>query len=518
MALAQKLNLRQSQSLVMTPQLTQSIQMLALSNVEIQALVDAELEKNPFLEEQSEPHQRENAPDTDAEASQDPQEVSGKEDLAVSAQSLADELGTSLENQFPDEQDYRNRTEQPKSDMDRNSGGLTIARDTTCDDFDVVDRMARPTSLRDHLNGQLAVSGAHAHLTVLVRDMIENLDQSGYWRGEIAATAVRLGTEESVVAEALALLQSMDPPGIGARTLAECLSLQLRELDRLDPAMQTILDNLELLAKRDFAGLSQLSGLQLDDLHDAFVEITKLDPKPGTRFDHDPLINIQPDVIVSEAQDGSWTVELNDETLPRLLVNETYVHSVQRNDNAGTKTFVEDCLRDANWLTRSLDQRAKTILKVASEIVRHQDAFLINGVAAMKPLTMQEVADAIDMHESTVSRVANNKFMLTPRGVFELKFFFSRALAGTDGGDAHSAEAVRARIKQMIDDETADGVLSDDAIVASLSQTGVDIARRTVAKYRDAMHIPSSVQRRRLKRAALAASQAGSISRSVAQY
>ncbi|MER9471462.1 RNA polymerase factor sigma-54, partial [Mesorhizobium sp. M0520] len=323
-----------------------------------------------------------------------------------------------------------------------------------------------------------------------------------YMRADMAEIAARLGTDATAMAPVLAVCQTFEPAGIFARDLAECLLLQLAVRDRLDPAMKVLIANLELLARRDFQTLKRICGVDEEDLLDMLAEIRALDPRPGMAFSRGASDAIVADVEVRAANDGSWTVELNAETLPRVLVDHIYFAQVTPHaKNQAEKDFLAECLQNANWLTRSLDQRAKTILKVASEIVRQQDAFLVHGVRHLKPLNLRTVADAIGMHESTVSRVTANKYMLTPRGVFELRYFFTASIASSGGGDAHSSEAVRDRIKQLIDEEKAIDVLSDDAIVDMLRESGVDIARRTVAKYREGMNIPSSVQRRREKRA-----------------
>jgi RNA polymerase sigma-54 factor len=285
-----------------------------------------------------------------------------------------------------------------------------------------------------------------------------------------------------------------------ARKLAECLANQLKERDRFDPAMQALVAHLDLLAKRDFAALRRCCGVGDEDLVDMIAEIRRLDPKPGIRFGSTIVQPVIPDAFVRPGPDGSWIIELNSDTLPKVLVNQAYYARVASATKAeADKTYLGDCLQSAAWLVRALDQRAKTILKVATEIVRQQEAFLTNGVEHLRPLNLKTVAEAIGMHESTVSRVTANKSMATPRGTFELKFFFTSAIAAANGGDAHSAEAVRHRIRQLIDTETANEILSDDTIVEKLRAAGIDIARRTVAKYREAMRIPSSVQRRRDK-------------------
>jgi RNA polymerase sigma-54 factor len=267
--------------------------------------------------------------------------------------------------------------------------------------------------------------------------------------------------------------------------------------------MRALVEHLDLLARRDLAALRRLCGVNDEDLADMIGEIRNLNPKPGLAFGATVVQPIVPDVMVRPAPDGTWQVELNSETLPKVLINQRYYAQVSKGTRSDKeKSYIAECMQTATWLVRALDQRAKTILKVSSEIVRQQDAFFANGVQHLRPLNLKTIADAIAMHESTVSRVTANKYMATARGIFELKYFFTSAIAAADGGEAHSAEAVRHRIRQLIDNETAGDVLSDDTIVEKLREAGVDIARRTVAKYREAMRIPSSVQRRREKQAA----------------
>ncbi len=507
MAFAQKLSMRQGQSLVMTPQLSQSIKLLALSNIELAAFVEGEMERNPFLDNEA-PEVDTNASGTNnTDLSEQPKDLTGNTELETSARSLSENLGTSIENVYPDEQDYKagadgNAKSREEINNHSSAGGLQISNQASVHDKTVSDMAAGQETLRDQLVEQLMLSGASVEVTLVATNLIENLDDGGYLRIELAAVAERLGTSETICEQALTLIQSFEPVGVGARNLSECLRLQLSERDRLDPAMRVVIDNLELLAKRDFAALQKLSGLDLQDLHDVLMEIQALDPKPGTMFEHSPVQHVVPDVFVREANDGSWHIELNSETLPRVLINNSYVAEVgDKLQDKAAKEFLSDCLQSANWLTKSLDQRAQTILKVAREIVKQQDAFLVHGVRHLRPLTLKMVADEIEMHESSVSRVTSNKYMMTPRGIFELKYFFTTGIGNAGDGESHSSESVRDQIKSLIDAETADSILSDDAIVVDLKQQGVDIARRTVAKYRDSMQIPSSVQRRREKRA-----------------
>lgn len=499
MGLTAKLQLRQSQSLVMTPQLMQSIRLLQLTHVELERFLDEEIERNPLLD-RAEP--RADAagepPQPDASETGSDGDWPGEEP-AWSAEAMSDKLDSSLENVFPDDPGATERLG-PDLTAQWKSVGAGAA---PSDGFDMDDMAASAVGLREHVGEQIAFAFADPAARLIAREIAENLDDDGYMRGDLGEIAARLGAADTAVAAVLAVCQkTCEPAGLFARSLAECLALQLAQRDRLDPAMQALLDNLDLLARRDFAALKRLCGVEEEDILDMFAEIRALDPRPGARFSGGNAEAIVPDVEVRAAADGSWAVELNPETLPRVLVDHIYFARVAAcaRDQA-EKDFLSECLQNANWLTRSLDQRARTILKVASEIVRQQDAFLTSGVRCLRPLNLRTVADAIGMHESTVSRVTANKYMLTPRGVFELRYFFSASIAASGGGEAHSSEAVRDRIREMIDGEQPADVLSDDAIVDMLRKNGIDIARRTVAKYRESMSIPSSVQRRREKRA-----------------
>jgi RNA polymerase sigma-54 factor len=469
MALSQRQELRQGQSLVMTPQLQQAIKLLQMSNIELQTFVDAELERNPLLErdERTEPPEKPAVPET-SEAQTD-----GAENRPTLGP--ADSGWTSF---------------QP-------SRGLSLDNDA----FDFAATLTRPETLSEYLTAQLnlAISGAAERL--IGQHLIGMVNESGYLTGDLAGVAEMLGTHPGHIERVLKILQGFDPPGVFARDLKECLGLQLKDANRDDPAMASLIANLELVAKRDYAALKALCRVDANDLRDMVAELKRLNPKPGHAFGSEPVQPVIPDVSVRPAPDGSWTVELNNDTLPRVLINNQYLATVSKSAaREEDKIYISECQANATWLVKSLDQRAKTILKVAREIVRQQDAFLVLGVQHLRPINLKTVADAISMHESTVSRVTSNKYMATPRGIFELKYFFTTAIASSEiDGDAHSAEAVRYRIKAMIEDEGA-STLSDDSIVERLNREGIEIARRTVAKYRESLRIPSSVQRRRENR------------------
>jgi len=503
MALSQRLEFRQTQALVMTPQLMQAIKLLQLSSLDLAAYVEGELERNPLLEraddEDGPPAAAE--PDAGGEGEDAPTPDWIGDDLETSRSAMEQGLGTELENVFPE--DSAAKAEAPEAPPPAYSEWSGSGSASAGDDYNLEAFVSAETTLADHLVEQLALAVPDPVNRMIGRYLLDMVDEAGYLSGDLATVAEKLGAPLAAVEAVLAELQKFDPPGVCARNLTECLAMQLKERDRFDPAMRALVEHLDLLAKRDLAGLRRLCGVTDEDLADMIAEIRNLNPKPGLAFGSTVVQPIVPDVLVRSAPDGTWRVELNSDTLPKVLINQRYYAQVSKGTrNDKDKSYLAECLQTATWLVRALDQRAKTILKVSSEIVRQQDAFFEKGVQHLRPLNLKTVADAIGMHESTVSRVTANKYMATARGIFELKYFFTSSISAADGGEAHSAEAVRHRIRQMIDGENAEDVLSDDTIVEKLRGAGIDIARRTVAKYRDAMRIPSSVQRRRDKQAA----------------
>ena len=489
MALAAKLQMRQSQALVMTPQLMQSIRLLQFTHVELEHFIDEEIQRNPLLERAD---GEAGAPEALADAG--PEASDGAE---WTAEAMSDRLDASLENVFPDDPGRRDAVGPELAPQWKSAGGGSPSGEG----FDIEDISCGAPTLRQHVAEQIAFAFADRVEALVAAELADALDDAGYFRGEAEEIAGRLGLDPAQVAAVLARCRGFEPAGLFANDLADCLALQLEARGRLDPAMRAMVSHLDLLARRDFEALRRICGVDEEDLVDMLAEIRALDPKPGTAFTGGSADTIVADVIVTPAADGSWAIELNADTLPRVLVDKVYYAQVSARASAKDREFLSECYQSANWLARSLDQRARTILKVTTEIVRQQDGFLAHGVRHLRPLNLRTVADAIGMHESTVSRVTSNKYMLTPRGVFELRYFFTAAIASAEGGDAHSAEAVRDRIRGLIEQEKPADVLSDDAIVDILREGGVDIARRTVAKYREGMNIPSSVQRRREKRA-----------------
>ncbi len=508
MALSQKLQLKQSQSLVMTPQLMQAIKLLQLSSMDLVTYVETELERNPLLERGEEPSRAtDDTGDGPAPAENEGGDASGDEgaedwerdSIEPGRGEIEDRFETNYENVYPDD-----RIETGAAAAPPETPGVSewagVGRGGEGEDYNLEAFVSAEISLADHLGRQLTLALTDPVERIIGQHLIDLVDEAGYVRGDLPAIAEKLGAPLEQVERILSVLQTFDPSGVCSRDLAECLAIQLKERDRFDPAMRALIENLDLLARREFAELKRICGVDDDDLRDMIAEVRRLNPKPGLAFGGGVVQPVVPDVFVRANPDGTWSVELNSETLPRVLVNQTYYSKVSKNAmSEKERSFLSECLQTATWLTRALDQRARTILKVSTEIVRQQDAFLAYGVQHLRPLNLRTVADAIGMHESTVSRVTANKYMATPRGIFELKYFFSSAIAGTSYGEAHSSEAVRHRIKEMIDAEKPDAILSDDTIVQRLREAGIDIARRTVAKYREAMRIPSSVQRRREK-------------------
>ena len=491
MALGPRLDLRQSQSLVMTPQLQQAIKLLAASNLEIEAYVAEALEANPLLEAGS--VSTEESPDADWDDI--PREEFTSDQLMAQAQG---------------------ETEQPLDidttalDRDHDTGeanwdqGDWAAAGGVSGDFselpDLENRSNSEISLAEHLNAQIGLIADDPRNEFIARHLIGLLDDAGYLAFDTKEIAGDLGINPAEVSEALKLVQRLEPHGVGARNLSECLAIQAREADRYDPCMARLIANLELVARGEFSRLKRMCGVDDEDFADMLTELRGYDPKPGLAYGGSGTGAVVPDILITKSASDSWNIALNEETLPALIVNRNYSAELSSGQHdKETASWLREKLADANWLIKALDQRQKTILKTASEIVKKQDGFFHHGVSELKPLTLREVAEAIEMHESTVSRVTSNKYLHCERGTFELKYFFTSGVGSSDGEGA-SSEAVKARIKALTDAEDPKKILSDDKLVEMLKGEGFDLARRTVAKYREAMGIGSSVQRRRQKK------------------
>ena len=483
MGLGPSLSIRQSQQLVLTPQLTQAIKLLQLSNLELEAYIAEEISKNPLLEARSDEPEEQPAGDfmSDEDSPDEAPDDPGADDLITGA--AADDR--------PLDVDWTSEALETDSFSDVvTSGGAEEAFD-----FDRLEYS--PASLSEHLQDQLhGYSGPEGDLA---RIIAEALDETGYLTVPAEEIARMTDAPVAVVEAAITIVQGLEPAGVGARSLAECLAIQARAADRYDPAMARLIDNLELLSKGRLGDLKRICAVDDEDLADMIRELRSYDPKPGCQFSASAAEDVTPDVFVRQLR-GGFAVELNQATLPRLLVNRRYYQELKSGPQDKTsRAWLSECLASANWLVKALDQRARTIVKVVSEIVKRQQGFFERGVSAMKPMTLREVAEAIEMHESTVSRVTSNKYMLCDRGLYELKYFFGSGVASAEG-DGAAAEAVKSAIRELIDAETE--ILSDDAIAGLLKGKGFDLARRTVVKYREAMGIGSSIQRRRLRKIA----------------
>ena len=536
MALTPRLDLRQSQQLVMTPQLQQAIKLLQLSNLELADYVTVEVEKNPLLDigdpgnTASVGGEEYGGEGGGTATGENLREAAGGENIDTgsgdtsdgiisadqsmdSAMDLSSTSDAALDTDYSEIYNSDAAPDRVTPDMSASGGapvsgslgyegaGAVTGSGGFSDERSIDQTLEGTENLHDFLIRQMAISLTDPMDRLIATHLIDLVDESGYINADaLPDISPQMGCEHHDVERVLLSLQGLEPSGVFARTLAECLAIQLQDQDRYDPAIQALVENLDLLAKRDMAGLKRLCGVDSEDLTDMVREIRALNPKPGLAYGGEAAQPVVPDIFVVKAPGGNWVVELNSDTLPKVLLNSQYLSELT--DVGGSKeakSFVSECVSNANWLVKALDQRARTILKVSTALVKKQNAFFEHGVRFLKPLTLKDIADEIEMHESTVSRVTNNKFMTTPRGMFELKYFFTSSISAADGGDAHSAESVKYRLKELIDAESPKKILSDDKLVVMMKADGIDIARRTVAKYREAMKIPSSVQRRRQK-------------------
>ncbi|MCH2547563.1 MAG: RNA polymerase factor sigma-54 [Alphaproteobacteria bacterium] len=500
MAIGPRLELRQSQNLVMTTQLQQSIKLLQLSALELSEFVATEIEQNPLLG-------RDDGGDNYGEelpAEAPPREAQSKTEDVVeygeSHKSWDEDTTNALDNpqdaflENSEGGDFNPTASAQSRGLRHDNEGTGAGRDYTVN-------ITEAPSLQDHLREQLHIEIIDPVQRIIGLHLIDLIDERGYLPEDISSICETLGCDKNEVERTLEQLQRFDPVGVGARSLSECLAIQLREKDRFDPAMEVLVKHLDVMAEGDLQKLAHLCHLEEDDIVLMCQEIRALNPKPGYRFGSDIVQAVIPDVFLRKAPDSGWQVELNSDALPKVLVNRQYYSRISETARRKEdKKYLSEQLAHANWLTKALDQRAQTILKVSTEIVRQQDAFFRKGVRFFKPLTLRDISEAVDMHESTVSRVTTQKYISTGTAIYELKYFFSSSVGSSQGGDAHSSETVKYYIKEMIDNENPKKILSDDAIAEQLQEKGIDIARRTVAKYREAMEIPSSPARRRYKK------------------
>ncbi len=504
MALGPRLDLRQSQSLVMTPQLQQAIKLLALSNLEIETFIGDALEANPLLDAGE-------LTMSDGDGVPDHREPAA--DAAVGAGDGALDIDAGALDRDRDTGDGQSSdAEWGSAGSSAGSLGSSLGGGSGDGQFEgpgIEDRSSAELSLADHLLGQVGAATGNARERFIASYLIGLLDEAGYLAAQIRHIATELAAPVADIERALEIVQSLDPTGVGARTLGECLMLQAKEADRYDPCMARLIDNLDLVARGEFSRLKRMCDVDDDDFADMLGELRAYDPKPGLALGGVPHAVIVPDVLIASDGHNGWHISLNEASLPRLVVNRSYAMELTGGTaSAQTRSWLNEKLADANWLIKALDQRRKTILKVAGEIVKLQEGFFLRGVSGLKPLTLRDVAEKIDMHESTVSRVTSNKYLHCSRGTFELKYFFTSGVRKTgaeqaDGEGGASSQSVKARIRALTEAEDPKKILSDDKLVELLKGEGFDLARRTVAKYREAMGIGSSVQRRRAKKLAM---------------
>lgn len=499
-ALSPRLDLRQSQSLVMTPQLQQAIKLLALSSLEVESFIAEEIEKNPLLESESTSLSAQETPVKNEKIDSENGEASSERasDDVFSDQDFngSEALDVNIDSDTINQDSAADKiSHDGEAGLNVSGGSDTSGSFDGSDGFDFDSFAAPEISLRDHLLVQAGTSFSGPDL-LMAQQIIDKIEATGYFEYELPLLAYQMGVDAQDMERILSVIQTFDPIGVGARNLSECIAIQAKEADRYDPCMAKLIDNLDLVGKGAFDRLRRMCNCDEEDLRDMLMELREYDPKPGCRFQHDDSVAITPDIFVT-AKGKGWTIELNSANLPRLLVNRSYYSEMSSaGPDKETKAWLNECIADANWLIKAMDQRQKTILKTVSEIIKQQDGFFRHGVSHLKPMTLRMVAEAIEMHESTVSRVTSNKYLSCDRGVYELKYFFTSGVQNNDGSEGISAEAVKNAIKELIDNE-GKKILSDDKLVELLRAKDFDIARRTVAKYREAMGIGSSVQRRR---------------------
>ncbi len=492
MAIAPRIEIKQSQSLLMTPQLRQAIQLLQMSNLELNDLVNQELEINPFLERED---------DLIGEIEVDNQTIDDyKDDNAQENESY--EIDTDYDNQTDDfgsdREGYEDNTDYSWDDYSKSKSA------SSAEDFDYFEKkLKNEKSLLSFLQEQIQINFYKPYEKLVASHLIELLDGAGYFRGNLKELSQKLNIKEDILEDILYVLKTFEPSGIFAESLSECLEIQLKDKKLLTEPMQHLLQNLGLLAEGKTKELLKICHLTNEaELHALVKEIRALNPKPTADYEHEATSYIIPDVFVKRGKYGEYNIELNSMSLPKVLINQSYKTYVG-SENKETNKYVKNQISSANFLVKALHQRATTILKVCEEIVKNQYDFFEKGVQFLRPMLLKDIAEAAEIHESTVSRVTNNKYMHTPRGTFELKYFFSSAAGSYNGDESTSTTTIKHKIKELIEAEESNKILSDDTLAELLAIQGIKIARRTIAKYRESMNIPTSAERKRNKRKVL---------------
>ncbi|MES9940041.1 MAG: RNA polymerase factor sigma-54 [Candidatus Thiodiazotropha sp. 6PLUC2] len=491
----QALQLRLGQHLTMTPQLQQAIRLLQLSALDLSQEVQEVLETNPMLEgeeEFSQQTQKEEASQESSDQSSDNKEslssndINNEREIQTDSSQITEELP--VDSEWADVYD---------SYLPPSSSGSESA------DNDYLVQRSGAITLHDHLVWQMTLTPFTEQDVLIATNLIDSIDEDGYFKGDLQEILVSLNDEEMTLEDVEAVLhriQAFDPPGVGAQGAQDCLLIQLRQLPEktpyLDLAIRLCRDHFNLLSAQDQNQIMRRMKVDQDDLMAIMQLIRTLNPHPGTAIAKSEPQYVIPDVFVSK-RNNRWVVELNGEVTPKLRVNNDYASLIKRADQSDDNTFLKNHLQEARWFIKSLMSRNETILRVASKIVEYQRGFFEHGEEAMKPLVLRDIAEALEMHESTISRVTTQKYMHTPRGTLEFKYFFSSHVNTSAGGEC-SSTAIRALIKKLIAAENTNKPLSDNKIAAILSEQGIKVARRTVAKYRESMSIPPSNERKRL--------------------
>ena len=497
MQLSQSVRLKQKQSLVMTPQLQQAIRLLQMTNVELTDYLEEQALENPFLEvttageASSEKTPPQDTPDTPPAS--DTAETPATLDSMSEGQALTDDP--------TQHNDFENRFSSEGLQLGQQSSGSTAGGSGGAD-WDMIASVVanREDSLNRHVMAQIDLAITDERDRFIAISLLEGLAPSGWLDLPLDAVAASCQCSVEAVEDVLGCLQQFEPTGLFARSLAECIALQAEEAGQLDAVMQIVLDNIEQLAAGNIKSLARKAGVAESYIFDCLNRIRSFNPKPAEAFDHDIVENHSPDLIVRKTSSG-WSIDLNRSTLPTIEVREDYAASIDARTRSSerdkTKDYVQEVMGSAKWLKRTLEQRNATTLKIAAEVVRRQQSFFKNGLEGLQPMALRDVAEAIGMHESTISRVTSGLLIATPRGTVPMKSFFSVSIATTDDGDAKAAAAVRGLVKEIISREDPGKPMSDEMIARLISKKGIRLARRTVAKYREILRIPSSSERRR---------------------